>query len=356
MVLLIAITLVVFAVSQAVITEKKVSANQLRSYKAFEAAETGLAAGLESFRTGSIASGAGTVATGALERYEYSFTTIAGSSGKYELTSIGYSDDESARRTMTTVVKTPPGLGTLPKTPVVAKSTVNLSGNFSITNEEGASTVWTGSSFEIQSNAAATYVSHPSIEGAVIQSSTSTYRGPDIIDSDPNLATLSEDDFARAFLGETTDEYCDSVGWKDYDSFSALETAEPEALEKSLVCIRPADGTFDWQADPQKSYGLIDKGIAIVIDADVDMNGQFTGETDPDGSLYNGCGGNLCGLLFIDGKMEFTGGPTINGSVVVTSNFAKAGTADINFSAGALESIGGNNAEATAIPGTWKDW
>lgn len=331
-VLLIAVTLISFTVARSVITEKRVAANQQRSIAALEAAQAGLAAGIAHFRESGDMSVtlSGAVGSAGLERYETSFNLI--SAGKYRIEALGYSDDESARKVVSLVVKTPPSLSGLPDVPVVAKGFVGLTGSFNITNPEGNFTVWSGDDFDI-GGSGETRVRHPTVANTLMNSSTKTYRGSDIIDNDPNLASMTSDEYARAILGDEADDYCGT-----YQQVANIKDAVISPNGGKICVENPGGGPVKWTANDD--IGDSDTSYVLVAKGGLDMSGN----------------GNFYGIVFSDGATENTGGRTIHGSFISTGIFGKAGNVEVIFSSAAIENLTGDDTESTGIPGTWKDW
>lgn len=345
LILLIAVTLITFVAAQAVINEKRVSSNEIRAVKAFESAQAGLTAGVVYFRTGaalpsSSAAISGSPSSGASESYQYWFEEITGEDGKYELKSLGFSDDLSARRLLTIVVLTPPALPEFPENPVVTGGLLNATGNFDVTNESGNLTIWSGDAITL-GGSAQTQIVGPS--NSIVIGSNKDYRGGDIVDSDPNLASVSDADFERAFLGNTVSSLCTSP--IDVNGKTNAEITAAMDAAGTYICLKDSSGgDIGVPSDigtPPDGSGDGYSGKVVIIDGDYRQTSNTV----------------ISGLVYVTGDMtQGAGTPYVYGSLIVRGNVDLGnGTYSVVFNSSMAGGIG-NESEAAGIPGTWRDW
>ena len=346
-VLLIATTITAFTISSSIVSEKQVVADEQRSLMALEAAQSGLAEGVNYYRKFGVlpsvtSKASGSVASGYLETWSYWGASMPDSSGgvDWELHSTGASDDGSVNRILR--MKIDFAKLDLPNAPIVTAAAPNFSGDFEIVNLSGNTTIWTGQSVNISSNAFSTKVPNPLDPDTLIESTTINYRGSDIIENDPNLAGLDEDQFQQAFLGSTVEEFCeqDFIDRNDYSTGGQGETSFKEALQNAgtVVCIRDtSDGDVEIPTDTFD--GSVQK--TIIIDGNWDQSNSNT----------------FRGLVFVTQDVKkLTGNSPIYGSLMAFGEVGNgAGTPSIIFNSDYTTDLG-DSSDATAISGTWRDW
>ncbi|NRP35594.1 hypothetical protein XMD579_000399 [Marinobacterium sp. xm-d-579] len=338
-VLLIITTLAVFTVSSSVVNEKQVVANELRALAAFEAAQAGLAEGVAAFRESpqESASSSGAMPSGQ-GRWGYSVT----SGDETVISSIGTSDDGSVQRQMRMNITF--SRLDLPDAPVVAAAGANFSGNFEVKNLNGNLTVWSGGTVDL-SGSFSTKVPHPTDDGVYITSSSSSYRGSDLIENDPNLSSLNEEDFQRAFLGSTVDEFCKSA-YIDQNDDTIDFQAEIES-SGSVICIT---NTKVVESFPDTVYE------AVTIPTGTDLGGipkTIIINGDWDQSNPN----DFMGLVFVNGSVDkLNGSSTFKGSLLVNGDVDMGnGGPDLEFSIDYTSNLG-DSVTASAVAGSWRDW
>jgi len=199
-VLMLAVFGVTYFMSQAVINEQQLIANDIRGSEAFQAAQSGIEFGKI---MGPSISGA-TVSPDPNLSY---VLTVSGSSDNLILSSQGQSRDDTAERLVTFSIAKLPAATVPPAVPVVAKGGVETGGGSIVVNNESKLTIWTGLDAEI-SGSVNTYVT---IDGVRDQLSTikttggganatATY-GSDVVVGDINLANKSADAIVKQFFG-----------------------------------------------------------------------------------------------------------------------------------------------------------
>ncbi len=345
LVLLIATTITAFTISSSIISEKQVVADEQRAAAALEAANAGLANGVNFFRENGqlpTAESSGLVGSGSEERWSYRGVSSSSGSGDIEwvIISEGKSDDDSVVRRIQMTLDY--AKLDLPNAPVVTAAAPNFSGDFEVVNLSGNTTIWTGQSVNISSNAFSTKIPNPLDPDTLIKSSTINYRGSDIIENDPNLAGLDEDQFQQAFLGSTVEEFCEQgfIDRNDYSTGGPGETSFKEALQNAgtVVCIRDtSDGDVEIPTDTFD--GSVQK--TIIIDGNWDQSNSNT----------------FRGLVFVTQDVKkLTGNSPIYGSLMAFGEVGNgAGTPSIIFNSDYTTDLG-DSSDATAISGTWRDW
>lgn len=272
--------------------------------------------------------------------------------------SCGWSDDLIAHHMVRQLIGSVPPLATSPTNPLTAKGGINVGGSATVYNVYNNLTIWTGSSINNTGNSGKTFVRNPAdpvpaqtVNPAPSNGSScnnppnvaaltttdylcltdSTKLGPDIIDNDPTLSNLSSDRMFSNYFGRTLQEMMDMV----------------ESRE-----VAPADvGTLS---------GVV--GETVVITGNASLSGMTIGSRERPV------------VLVINGDLDFTGSPTIYGTVYVTGNLVSHGNPKvqgamvvngvIGTATGSLDIIYDpfvtSNTQYSGrpgwIPGTWRDW
>ena len=233
-------TLVTFSVSRAILMEQKITNNQNRATVAFEAAEAGLTQAMDYLKTDPDVDGDNvidpvfdtnsdglgdtntiTVGTGSVT---VAVTDLSGGSmTEFKVVATGYSDDKSAKRSITQTIVTINPLPNAPENPVVTKGTMIVSGSATVHNPEGHSTIWSGGDVDLGSNNS-TSTEVPDVGAAdypgcmdvpltctLVSSSNKLVAGVDVIENDSSLGDLTSDEFFKNFFGVSKTTYKDSM-------------------------------------------------------------------------------------------------------------------------------------------------
>jgi hypothetical protein len=350
-VLLVITTITAFTISSSIVQEKQVLADEQRAIAAFEAAQSGLAHGIDHYRKNvdlpaEINAVSGALTSGSFEKWYFWGVSSANSSDgiDWELHAKGESDDKSVTRFVS--MKIDYAKLDLPDAPLVAAAGVDGGGNYTVTNKTGFTTIWTGGQLNITSSAFTTKVPSPANIDVLIESTNSGVQGVDIIDSDPNLASLDLDDFERAFLGSDVDTFCDNTFIDQADSSIDFKASLQSA--GSLVCLTDSVGdpitipthTFTAQEDGPQSIYIIK------------------------GDLAKANSNSMKGLIFVTGNIStLTGNSPFYGTVMAYGSIGTnepgeggaKGTGEIIFDSKYTSDLG-DSFTATAITGSWRDW
>ena len=340
LVLLIATTITAFTMTSSIVNEKQVVSEERRALSAFEAAQSGLATGIDTFRrTGTlplIASAAtGSISGGATWEYwqEPSGDNII-------LFAKGYSDDLSVERQVRMLIDF--AKLDLPEISLVAGGVMTASGNLDITNTQGNLTIWSGDQVTLGGSASTTIPApgysecDENVSGSCIIASNKDYRGGDIVDSDPNLSGLSTTEFQRSFLGEPVSDFCES--YIDVDGKSDSEILALAEAAGAKICLN--SGT-NQTIKPNLSIGSASAQKVLVIDGDFEVNSNT----------------EFYGLLYVTGDInKANGNAKFYGSIVVQGDVDLGnGGFTVVFDSDFTSNLG-DEAVTTAVAGTWRDW
>jgi Tfp pilus assembly protein PilX len=362
--LLTVITFVSLYTSRTVMMEQKISANEYRSRVAFESAEAGAEAAIAYIsndwdrnddgnpdpvfdtdgddvgdsQSANITLASGTV-TGSVR---VTVTDISDNDlVAMQIQSVGTSPDGSAERTITQVMAVVSPLPNAPDNPLLTRGTIVINGSATVHNEEGASTIWSGSDVDLGSNnSTKTKIADPndanypdclggSVKCGVISSSDRYTAGLDIIENDDSLANLTGDEFFENFFGLPPNEYRNSR----------------VTLEVAAANVASAH-----DADPP---GLqLATNEIVWVDGDVSMNGGTVGCTTAV------TGNNVCpanniepSIVIIDGDASFSGSPHFYGLLYITGEVTVSGDLYVR----GAQVVQGNNATTTGSLDIWYD-
>ncbi len=378
LILLVVITFVTLYTSKGVLTESRIATNEFRSRMAFEAAEAGGESAIAAVGAGwTIAAddtnipadndilpdcletasnnvifdndGDGAPDSNTMELFNGSTVVVTltcevtDEKMQYEITSVGRSDDLAATRTINQSLMIVPPLPNAPDNPLLTRGSVVIGGSATVSNPEGASTIWSGGDVNVGSNnATSTQIASPldanypdCLGGSVqctslVPSSTRDVTGLDIIESDSSLANLTDEEFFKNFFGVTPDVY--------RESRVTIETTDLASLDGTAGEIIWVDGDVDMAAN--HTYGTMDKPVIVIVDGDFSASGN----------------NEFIGLLFVRGSIAGTGSVDVTGSAVVNGvNSGGGGSLDVVYNSRVLKSTYSYGRPA-AGSGTWRDF
>ncbi|MGV6826834.1 MAG: PilX N-terminal domain-containing pilus assembly protein [bacterium] len=273
------------------------------------------------------------------------------------IVSVGKGDDETSRRVVSTLAAGGPILnsGGSPAQPITAVGTVAITGNITVFNRYLNANVWSGGTTGTGSNSVESYIndgtletdrsdpsysradltdsSYPSTNNALLSSKADLGLNADVIDGDPNLANLSEDQLFEAFFAGSQTEIR-AIAEGGGQLFTDIDDASGKS---GLIWVEGSASYGPFGND----VGAVDGSAFLVVDGDLTMNG---------GVFY--------GLLFVIGDVTLGGNVEIYGALVATGNVDKSGgTPVIVYDPDAL----GNPPLGPAggrglVAGTWRDW
>lgn len=428
LVILIVITTITLYTAKTVGVEQKISGNEYQSRAAFEAAEAGMEAAVAYlngsggadhdadgvvtdeliFETdGSVASGTPSgdeVNTKTFANNSRVIVSLSGSTTSVQVQSLGMSGDGSAQRTITTSYEVLNALPNFPNVPFSGRGAVSITGNASVNNPEGASSVRTGGSF---------FWSGASAEGTIADPTDANY--PDCLGGDTLCSDyLADNGSAADGCPSTVYVKCDVVNASDRDNlnvdidqnflgyknasadefffnmFGMSKEAYKESREPRILSSSDVNDAYNTSTN--EAAGLDGAaGEIIWVDGDAIISGTImmgcrgahsgnkinTGKS----AKVENCSSSASGvldpvILIVDGDLDMKAGTVIIGMVYVTGVINTAGsvefqgglsqeqqspdndvkgTMSIWYDSAVLESAGGNGSFA-ASAGSWRDF
>lgn len=387
MVLLIAATLLALYVSNPVVGEQRMSANEMRSKQAFAAAQAALDLAIEHVNSG------GDFQTASLDNLNSRWSSANSSYRAFFckhtdidfanlpqcednsasgispescgtetfsaddvaswVITCGWSDDSSARkRIISFVTKSDPLPGNVGN-PLTARGSVTFGGNSTVVNYFNNLTVWSGTSLSNTGNNGKTVIRRPSsvagrlnpnqVDAQVgngnqvcnesqapdlICTTSSGVFGPDVIQGDSSLASLSPDQFFENFLGSTPNEYKSTM----------VEEFVPGADAGSID-----DGGkvywVDGDAVIGQDIGSAAEPVVLVVDGNLTLSGTTT----------------IFGVVFVRGNLTTSGTPKVRGAVLATGAVNSVGTLNVIYDPDAVAGAR-RSGKYASVQGTWRDF
>jgi hypothetical protein len=365
LIILVGITLITLFTARTTLMEQRMSANHYRSSQAFYAAQAALEIGIGYINQNGTDDLLDKVfpPSGDPLKQEYPFktgATLTLSPGDcYQLIATGKSDDQIGSRTISQCVTTLDiSRGGGPEQPLISRTSVSLTGNASVINRYGNTTIWSGDPVTLgNSNSIKTYVrdagtplsasttvleSTDSTEATQIISSSNLGIGFDIIESDPALSGL------------TAGEFFDNTFVLSRDQIKTL--AQNAGQLFTDPDIDGSTGLIWFEGDKilsgNKIIGTSTQPAIVIFNG----NAQITGNPIIHGLVY------VCGQLNITGTVSVVGAAVIEGdpTVVPTGGDPVTGNGTINqvFAPSLLQNDDKPPLPGltVAVAGTWKDW
>jgi Tfp pilus assembly protein PilX len=383
-------TLVTFNVSKAILMEQKITNNDTRAKLAFEAAEAGIMAagdylatdpdrdgGVNTYGTGPIncETGGGNIdcvfdtnadnmgdtniSTVGSATVTVTLTDLSGDMTSVRIVSRGASDDGTAVRTITQTIVTINPLPNAPDNPVITRGSMIIGGSATVHNQEGHSTIWTGSEIDMGSNAS-TSTEVPDVGAGdypgcmdipttctLVEASDNQVKGLDVIENDTSLSALTTTEFFQNFFGISPTTYRESMVTVDALGTGAnaavdLATREVIWIEGNAAfsgvtvgCTVPKTGANVCTAAAELKPSI------VIVNGDASFSG----------------GSQFYGILFVMGAVDVGGNTTIRGAMITAgdANSSTGGSFDVWYNSdilGATSLAGANSGSA----GTWKDF
>lgn len=368
-------TLVSFSLAQAVAMERRSANNEVRAQQAFAAAEAGISAALAYlggepdrdddghldpvFDTNADGVGdtnAASVGAGGVELVLEDLS--GGALTRIRLTARGFSDDRSARRTLTQTVLTLNPLPNAPMTPLTSGGGVVIAGAATLRNAQGHATLWSGAGLHVEASASLqTHVANPGAPDypdcialpstcELVLASSGVAPGADIVDGDTALESLAADAFFTNVFGHdpaTFEAALVTLATTPLEFHSVSELlgrevvwvqGDTELRDSTLGCTVRISGN---EPCPDARR----KPVLVIVDGDATLAGTS----------------HIYGLLYTTGSLKVRGMATVHGAVVAAGAVVVAASGDLvlDFDAGILAELA-RAGVTTLQAGSWKDF
>lgn len=393
LILLLLSTLVVFFTARTAVNEQRLSANEIRSKQAFDAASAGQDVGLAYFSRGSnpldtTLSTPTLYSSGRPVYYQVTFcspTTYATadlpacpsahtgtltcthpttSEGRTPIVvSCGWSDDDQAIVRQVQKASGTPSLAGDITAPVVSRGATNmLTGGASIFNYFNDLTIWSGGNVPIQSATGKSFIRDVSTDSTATssdyrntgnspscnnppahytcssQGGTINSLGPDVIPQDSFLSSMSAAEFFANFMGRTPNTYRDTVATYRVDLDGTI-TGEDSNSVASLTGLTDEVIWVEGDVSGLGDVGTLTHPVILVINGNLDLSANT----------------NINGLVYVTGTVSGNGSPTIYGALISAGNVNTNGNLKVIFDPNVLGQLP-HMGQPAYVPGTWRDW
>ena len=260
--------------------------------------------------------------------------------------SCGWSDDNLAKKPIVVTSKLASFLKNAPDNPLVSKGTLNVSGSATVTNYYNNLTIWTGETFTSIGNSGKTFVRNP------IGRDTPPTLPP------PPSSCSTNDDYTCL-----TDKF--TKGPDIIDNDLSLHNITADEMFYNFFGVdfgtyKNGIATRTISSDQVSSIeGAKDEAIVITGNTKLPDGKELGKPTQPVVIIIDGdwLGGNVTvnGILYVRGNAAVAGNPVINGALSVTGAMTGTGSLDVifdPFSLGHASALG----KAGVISGSWRDW
>jgi hypothetical protein len=390
LIILALITFVTIYTSKSIILEQKIANNDYRSKQAMEAAEAGIGLAINYYSedpdadsdgvldglVDSDGDGAGdwnfdadgdgtneshSYVVGASNRVIVTATDLSPDNNMtiLRLTSQGFSDDDTATRTIVQDISTVNPLPNSPSNPFTTRGTVVVTGSATIHNPEGHSTIWSGGDVDLGANnstatevADVTDADYPgcmdnSMDCNVIQSSNKVTVGLDVIEHDSNLANLADSDFFENFFGMSPTNFRASMVTKDTTAANA--NTDVQLATNEIIWV---EGDTTFSNNTTVGCKAVVTGGNVCSDANtkpsimiINGNATFGGTTQ------------FYGIVYVTGSITISGNSTVYGALVGASSVTNntGGSLDIWYNSDVLDRTKRNGPLGSSA-GSWRDF
>jgi hypothetical protein len=417
LILVIAVTLLALFSARIVVNETRVAASDYRTSQAVEAAMAALDEGMAAFNangatidpafaaptqaqldtlTANCTATPPTAATtnaqevgipslaapATLGLYYYANTVAGGdrcgANGEDDagtIVAMGWSDDCSARRTISACLGSVPIFrdGNGPKQPFITGAGIGVFGNASIINRYTNISIWAGDSSAISGASFATYLrpsytsvtdytaaelqdNDPSNNAQLVSNRNSGF-GVDVVLGDVSLANLTDNEFFGLFFAQNKQAMKDlaETGGNRLDPGTAPPPNGAE-VTSGLYWIGSSADPMGLDGDSgndrggstsiggNEVYGSVEEPLVLIFNGNLALSG----------------GVEIYGLVYVTGELKVTGTATVYGAVV-SENGPNAGGGTLNI---VYVPFGGDSGlneprvddSGVIIPGSWRDW
>lgn len=344
MILLFSLTLLTLFAGRVSVTEHQIAGNEYRAKQAFEAAQGGIEYGFNELQSNGglwiseadagtnsandllaaigqvrLDGTPGTVTDGSSYTLQYD-TVDNNNFSLIRVTSVGISVDGGATKTVRQLVQFNPILTNTPNSSMVARDSINISGNVTFTNTETNSTALAGDGVTLGGSAGCT---------------TGEAGNEGITQNDGTLAGMTTgDEFFEHFFGDTKENV--------------------RAMSTEIACSGVCNGQLD---------GHVGEILWVTGDTVINSNTVIGSPEHPvilivtEGNLELRGGATIYGLVYSEsGWNNGAGNANVVGASLVESDFEANGSLTISYNSDVLSRIRNGLGSFAKVAGGWQDF
>lgn len=351
--ILLAVSLLTVFVTKVLVSEHRSSHNLYREHQAKQAAQAGLEYAINNLDTNRATIADNDTVTGTLPNnstYSATYSFVGGNNDTVNITSTGYSVDGVVSQTASQQVKWAGVEFSAPTEPLDVVGAVTLSGNADISNDEGSSSVNSGSTVSYSGSA---------VSSSTDGSSNASGVGGDVVQNDGGLSGLTSDQLAQQVFGLTISQMANYANTSYTNSTDTNYSSTLNGLTNSIVAITQTDSSSAI-LNSNTTIGSSGNPVTIIVEGNISISGNvviygnviasgvvsISGNTVINGTVFSGDSINVTPLL---------GNTVINGALIVAGPFNGSGNLEINYSSAELVNNAPSLGSYGKVPGTWKD-
>jgi hypothetical protein len=243
------------------------------------------------------------------------------------VTSVGASDDGSAKKQIQQLMMLVPWLANTPDAALTAKELVDIGGNVAVTNMVTDLAVLAGGTYSSGGSAST-------------ETSNGSNQAGDVVQNDATLAGMTSDQFFFSFFGQSKSDIKAQSTQITCDNCNG----DLDGLTGQMIWVNPATAGSTPQVNSNTLIGSATQPVILII------------EGGASGFKLNGTA-DIYGIVYVIGDWDNSGGGNANitGAAVAEGEFHSTGTPNPTYDETVLNRL---NALGTfaRIPGSWKDF
>jgi hypothetical protein len=243
------------------------------------------------------------------------------------VTSVGASDDGSAKRKIQQLMMLVPWLANAPDAALTAKELVDIGGNVAVTNMVTNLAVHAGGAYSSGGSAST-------------ETTNGTNQAGDVVQNDAVLASMTSDQFFFSIFGQTKSDIKAQSTQISCDNCNS----DLDGLTGQMIWVNPATSGSTPQVNSNTVIGSATQPVILIV------------EGGANGFKLNGTA-DIYGLVYVIGDWDNSGGgnAAITGAAIAEGEFHSTGTPNPTYDETVLNRL---NALGTfaRIPGSWKDF
>ena len=281
--------------------------------------------------------------------YNVQYQFQGGDNTKIKISSVGTDAEGTATRTIQQLVQKNILFGPIPSLPLQSREQVALGGSAKIENLENNNTIISGSTVTLTGSAQTILVSGVS--------SNKHNLGPDITQNDTTLKNMSNSDFEVYTLGRSVQSFKNFADMTYSQSSNYNYNSELSGKTGSTIWITQSGGEAILNSDI--TIGSSENPVNIIVDGQLNIGGGVViyGNVVVSQKIVLAGHSVINGLVFASQEADIgsSGGPTINGGLLVGDAISMSGSTSLKYNSSILTSTSQSSTSYGKITGSWND-